>query len=122
MLQDVHVNTDFNQLREKLRIQLPELRVHHGGDAIPVKPRIELPPVIKLCNYIERHNVRLIDVFSTADPDRRMRVSRSQFVEGVRVSGVFTYWTGPTLQRKLSEFYQNYVQFIKDAILVNTCN
>ena len=79
------MNNDFLDLRDKLRLAFPELRIHHGGDELPNKPRVEMPPVVKLANYVERHNIRLTDLFQTADPDRRLRVSRSQFVDGIKV-------------------------------------
>jgi hypothetical protein len=86
---DIIVNNDFVELyQNKLKAQFPDITVHHGGDTIPVKPKAHLHPVVKLCNFVERHNIRLTDLFQFADPERRMRVSRDQFMEGIRILGI----------------------------------
>ena len=46
------VNDDFHEMYSKVKAQLPSLRVHHGGDSLPKKPRARVHPMVCLSlNY-----------------------------------------------------------------------
>ena len=56
-----------------------------GNDGVQLKPKVRTHPIIKLRNYFEKHNIKLIDFFSQYDKDGSMNMSRQQFITGLKV-------------------------------------
>ena len=79
------MNNDFFECYQKVKEQLPNLQLRHGGDAIPKKPKARVHPMVKLKNYIDRNNLRLVDFFNKFDKDNSMSVTREEFAEGIGV-------------------------------------
>lgn len=79
------VNSDFLDIFRQLKEQLPGLKLMHGGDTQPKKPKIKIHPMIKLKNYIEKNNLRLVDFFNKFDKDNSMSVTREEFAQGIEV-------------------------------------
>jgi predicted nucleic acid-binding Zn finger protein len=87
---DIMVNSDFLDILKKVQEQTPSLKVRTGGDVAPLRPKAKLHPMMKLKNYIEKNNMRLVDFFNTLDKDRSMGVTRQEFAQGLEV-GAYTY-------------------------------
>jgi len=51
----------------------------------PPKPKARLHPMVKLQNYIDKHNLKLIDFFQKFDKDGSMSVSHEEFADGIQV-------------------------------------
>ena len=79
------VNSDFKDVYNKLKEQLPDLHLRHGGDGVPKRPKARVHPMVKLQNYIAKHNLKLLDFFNKFDSDGSMSVSREEFTEGIQV-------------------------------------
>lgn len=62
--------------------------VKTGCDGIKLKPKIKINPIIKLRNFIEKHQIKLIDFFNKFDKDGSMSVSRDEFREGILELGI----------------------------------
>jgi len=68
----------------KVKVQLPHLAVHHGGDPIADKPKVIVHAVTRLKNYIEKRNMKANELFK--DSEHTMSVDRQLFVQTVQVS------------------------------------
>lgn len=88
-LQDILVNKDFEEVFQLVLEQLPGLKLTHGGMEPPQKPKAKVHPMVKLANYIEKHELRLVDFFNKFDKDGSMSVTHEEFMEGIEV--IFTY-------------------------------
>jgi hypothetical protein len=66
-LQDILVNKDFEDIFKQVKEQLPNIKMKHGGMEPPQKPKAKVHPMVKLMNYIEKNNIKLIDFFSQLD-------------------------------------------------------
>ena len=84
--QDILVNNDFHDVFKQVQEQLPNIKMKHGGDGLVPKPKAKVHPMIKLQNYIEKNNLRLVDFFNRFDKDGSMSVTREEFKEGIDVS------------------------------------
>ena len=83
------VDKEFDELYKNLKTVLPNILVKHGGTKPPLKPKARLHPMVKLQNYIEKHDLKLIDFFHKFDKDGSMSVNHEEFTEGIQVnSGV----------------------------------
>ena len=49
------VNVDFHEMFAKVKEQLPSLRIHHGGDALPKKPKARVHPMVGIIPCIYQH-------------------------------------------------------------------
>ncbi|XP_064612772.1 leucine-rich repeat-containing protein 74B-like isoform X1 [Liolophura sinensis] len=85
---DIQVNKDFEELLQQVQVQYPELKVVHGGTELIKKSKVKLHPMLKLRNYIDRHNIRMIDFFNKFDKDGSLSVSREEFVHGLEDIGI----------------------------------
>ncbi|XP_067935060.1 leucine-rich repeat-containing protein 74B-like [Watersipora subatra] len=85
---DVLVNKDFNEIHQELKNLIPDIHVYHGGLEPPKKPKAKLHPMVKVQNYITKHNLKLIDFFRRFDQDGSMSVSHSEFKEGLEDLGI----------------------------------
>ena len=52
----------------------------------PQKPKAKVHPMVKLMNYIEKNNLKLIDFFSQLDKDGSMCISYEEFEQGLEVN------------------------------------
>ena len=66
--------------------QIPDIKMRHGGMEPPAKPRARIHPMIKLTNYIEKNNLRLVEFFNKFDKDGSMSVTYEEFEQGIEVS------------------------------------
>ncbi|CAH1801926.1 unnamed protein product [Owenia fusiformis] len=85
---DVIVNPDFKDIFEKVKEVKPDIVIRHGGDETPKKPKARVHPMVKLKNYIDKNNLRLVDFFNKFDKDRSMSVTRAEFAEGITETGI----------------------------------
>ena len=46
LLKDILVNEDFRELLQKVKDNLPDLKVKTGGDGIPKKPKARVHPMV----------------------------------------------------------------------------
>ena len=79
------MNKDFEEVYKQVLEQIPSLKLKHGGMEPPQKPKAKIHPMVKLANYIEKHNLRLVDFFNKFDKDGSMSVTHEEFVEGIEV-------------------------------------
>ena len=79
------VNNDFMDIFSQVREMLPTIRLRHGGDGGPKKPKARVHPMVKVKIYVEKHNLRLIDFFNKFDKDGSMSVTHEEFEEGIKV-------------------------------------
>ncbi|XP_064619358.1 leucine-rich repeat-containing protein 74B-like isoform X2 [Lineus longissimus] len=85
---DILVNKDFREMAQQVKEQLPDLNIHTGGDSLPTRPKARIHPMLKLRNYIAKHDLKLIDVFNKWDTDKSMSVTYEEFVAGVEELGL----------------------------------
>ncbi|XP_052212583.1 leucine-rich repeat-containing protein 74A-like isoform X2 [Dreissena polymorpha] len=85
---DILVNKDFEEVFAQVKVQLPSLTLTHGGMEPPTKPKAKVHPMTKLVNYIEKHELRLVDFFNKFDKDGSMSVTHEEFVEGIEETGI----------------------------------
>lgn len=57
----------------------------HGGMEPPKKPKAPVHPMVKLANYIQKNNLRLVDFFNKFDKDGSMSVTYEEFEQGIEV-------------------------------------
>lgn len=79
------MNKDFEEVYQLVLQQLPSLKLIHGGMEPPQKPKAKVHPMVKLANYIEKHELRLVDFFNKFDKDGSMSVTHEEFMEGIEV-------------------------------------
>ncbi|XP_056009594.1 leucine-rich repeat-containing protein 74B-like isoform X11 [Ostrea edulis] len=80
---DILVNKDFNDIFKQVQEQIPDIKMRHGGMEPPMKPRARIHPMVKLTNYIEKNNLRLVDFFNKFDKDGSMSVTYAEFQQGI---------------------------------------
>ncbi|XP_074643963.1 uncharacterized protein LOC141900812 isoform X3 [Tubulanus polymorphus] len=85
---DILVNQDFHDIYKQVKENLPELTCKLGSDGMPEKPKFRVHPMIKLKNYIEKQDLRLVDVFNKWDKDKSMSVTVEEFIAGVEETGI----------------------------------
>ena len=78
------------EILNKVREELPNLKVRQGSEGAPRKPKARVHPFVKLRNYIEKHNLRLVDFFNKFDKDHSMSVTREEFAQGIEVGSRFS--------------------------------
>ncbi|XP_052800743.1 leucine-rich repeat-containing protein 74B-like isoform X7 [Mya arenaria] len=83
---DILVNKDFEEVYGQVREQIPDIRMTHGGMEPPPKPKAKVHPMTKLVNYIEKHELRLVDFFNKFDKDGSMSVTHEEFLEGIETA------------------------------------
>lgn len=83
---DILVNNDFFDIFKKVKEQIPKMHLHHGGDGIPNRPKARVHPLNKVKNYLEKYNIRPMELFN--DSEHSMRVSRIDFVRGIQSLGI----------------------------------
>ncbi|XP_052075335.1 leucine-rich repeat-containing protein 74B-like isoform X4 [Mytilus californianus] len=86
--EDVLVNKDFEEVFKQVKEQLPNIKMKHGGMEPPQKPKAKIHPMVKLMNYIEKNNLKLIDFFSQLDKDGSMCISYEEFEQGLEENGI----------------------------------
>ncbi|VDI69915.1 Hypothetical predicted protein [Mytilus galloprovincialis] len=86
--EDVLVNKDFEEVFKQVKEQLPNIKMKHGGMEPPQKPKAKIHPMVKLMNYIEKNNLKLIDFFSQLDKDGSMCISYDEFEQGLEENGI----------------------------------
>ncbi|XP_048734909.1 leucine-rich repeat-containing protein 74A-like isoform X2 [Ostrea edulis] len=85
---DILVNKDFNDIFKQVQEQIPDIKMRHGGMEPPMKPRARIHPMVKLTNYIEKNNLRLVDFFNKFDKDGSMSVTYAEFQQGIEDTGI----------------------------------
>ncbi|XP_078336521.1 uncharacterized protein LOC111138432 isoform X1 [Crassostrea virginica] len=80
---DILVNKDFDDIFKQVQEQIPDIKMRHGGMEPPKKPRARIHPMVKLTNYIEKNNLRLVDFFNKFDKDGSMSVTYEEFQQGI---------------------------------------
>ncbi|KAK3085063.1 hypothetical protein FSP39_023665 [Pinctada imbricata] len=85
---DILVNKDFEDIFKQVQEQLPDIKMRHGGMEPPMKPRARIHPMIKLTNYIEKNNLRLVEFFNKFDKDGSMSVTYEEFEQGIEETGL----------------------------------
>ncbi|XP_021370372.1 leucine-rich repeat-containing protein 74A-like isoform X2 [Mizuhopecten yessoensis] len=85
---DILVNNDFNDIYKQVQEQCPELKLKHGGMEPPKKPKKPVHPMVKLANYIQKNNLRLVDFFNKFDKDGSMSVTYEEFQQGIEETGI----------------------------------
>ncbi|XP_060561008.1 leucine-rich repeat-containing protein 74B-like isoform X4 [Ruditapes philippinarum] len=83
---DILVNKDFEDVFKQVQEQIPDIKLAHGGMEPPPKPKAKVHPMVKLVNYIEKHELRLVDFFNKFDKDGSMSVTHEEFVEGIETA------------------------------------
>lgn len=78
----------FKEEFKNFQTLFPHISVKTGCDGIKLKPKIKINPIIKLRNFIEKHQIKLIDFFNKFDKDGSMSVSREEFREGILELGI----------------------------------
>lgn len=79
------MNKDFDDIFKQVQEQVPDIKMRHGGMEPPKKPRARIHPMVKLTNYIEKNNLRLVDFFNKFDKDGSMSVTYEEFQQGIEV-------------------------------------
>lgn len=85
LLKEIIVDKYFRDEYKSFQALFPHIEVRTGCDGIKLRPKIRIHPVVKLRNYIEKHNIKLIDFFNKFDKDGSMTVTKVEFKEGILV-------------------------------------
>ncbi|XP_033748788.1 leucine-rich repeat-containing protein 74B-like isoform X2 [Pecten maximus] len=85
---DILVNNDFNEIYKQVQEQCPDMKLKHGGMEPPKKPKKPVHPMVKLANYIQKNNLRLVDFFNKFDKDGSMSVTYEEFQQGIEETGI----------------------------------
>lgn len=85
---DILVNNDFNDIYKQVQEQCPDMKLKHGGMEPPKKPKKPVHPMVKLANYIQKNNLRLVDFFNKFDKDGSMSVTYEEFQQGIEETGI----------------------------------
>ena len=78
---------ELQKTRGDLNVEHGGTAGHHGDtDKADVKNKID--PLQKLLDYVQKNNLRLLDLFQRFDKDKSMSVSREEFRKGIQVRDV----------------------------------
>jgi hypothetical protein len=84
---DIHTDKYFDEELEVFKSIFPDTVVKSGFE-LKKKPRVPLHPLKKLKNYIDKHQIKLIDLFNKFDSDGSLSVTKAQFIQGIRELGL----------------------------------
>jgi hypothetical protein len=87
---DIIVDKFFKEEYEKFRVAFPSIQVKTGCDGLKLKPKAKVHPIVKIKNYVDKKNLKILDFFLEYDKDSLMTVSKSDFVAGIRNIGLAT--------------------------------
>ncbi|XP_077991353.1 uncharacterized protein LOC144445611 [Glandiceps talaboti] len=94
-LTDILITNEFEELLKDILEERPHLRVEHGGTGGYGYRRREtqslkhpVDPMSYLLDYIQKNNLRLLDLFQRFDKDKSLSVSRSEFKKGIQSTGI----------------------------------
>lgn len=66
--------------------KFPNIKITHGGFSNSSGIRdIKVDPMAVLQDYIDKNNLRIIDLFNRFDRDNSRSVDRREFLEGMKV-------------------------------------
>jgi hypothetical protein len=80
---DIVVDKFFREEYKTFQDTFPHIKVKTGSDELKLKPKIRLHPIVKLKNYIEKNNLKLIDFFNKFDKDGSMIITKQEFRVGL---------------------------------------
>ncbi len=80
---DIIVDKFFHEEFKQFQLILPHVKVRTGCDGVILKPKIRVHPIVKLRNFFDKRNMKLVDFFTKYDKDGSMTVSRSEFKSGL---------------------------------------
>ncbi|XP_036359349.1 leucine-rich repeat-containing protein 74B-like isoform X2 [Octopus sinensis] len=86
--QHTHVDKDFEDLLNKVKEKLPDIKVIYGCQEAPKKPKAVIHPMARLVRYLDDNNIRLADCFGTFDEDGSMTVTHEEFIKGIESIGL----------------------------------
>eukprot|EP00106_Octopus_bimaculoides_P001937 XP_014769379.1 PREDICTED: leucine-rich repeat-containing protein 74B-like [Octopus bimaculoides] len=86
--QHTHVDKDFEDLLNKIKEKLPDIKVIYGCQEAPKKPKAVIHPMARLVRYLDDNNIRLADCFGTFDEDGSMTVTHEEFIKGIESIGL----------------------------------
>lgn len=84
---DIHTDKYFDEELEVFKTIFPETIVKSGTE-IKKKSKVPLHPLRKLKNYIDKHQIKLIDLFNKFDIDGSLSVTKAQFIQGIQDLGL----------------------------------
>uniref|UniRef100_A0A0L8HV87 EF-hand domain-containing protein n=1 Tax=Octopus bimaculoides TaxID=37653 RepID=A0A0L8HV87_OCTBM len=88
VLKHTHVDKDFEDLLNKIKEKLPDIKVIYGCQEAPKKPKAVIHPMARLVRYLDDNNIRLADCFGTFDEDGSMTVTHEEFIKGIESIGL----------------------------------
>lgn len=84
ILQNIWTNQDFRDLQQQASEMFPGLQIGTGL-FVPSRPKARVHPLIRLLNYRDKYDLKLIDFFKRFDKNGDMTLSHDEFLEGMRV-------------------------------------
>ncbi len=58
-------------------------KVRTGSDGVSLKPKVKVHPIVKLRNFFDKKNMKLVDFFTRFDKDGSMTVAKAEFKSGI---------------------------------------
>lgn len=85
---DIIVDKFFQEEYKLFQATFPNIKVRTGSDGIILKPKVKVHPIVKLRNFFDKKNMKLVDFFTKYDKDGSMTVSKTEFREGITDLGI----------------------------------
>nr|XP_006821489.1 PREDICTED: uncharacterized protein C14orf166B homolog [Saccoglossus kowalevskii] len=92
-LTDIIITEEFEEMLKAIQKTRSDLRIEHGGTArhhgtngAEIEKKSD--PLQKLLDYVQKNNLRLLDLFQRFDKDKSMSVSREEFTKGIQSSNI----------------------------------
>lgn len=80
---DILVDKFFVEEFKLFQATFPNIKVRTGSDGIILKPKAKVHPIVKLRNFFDKKNMKLVDFFTKYDKDGSMTVSKEEFKSGI---------------------------------------
>jgi hypothetical protein len=85
---DIIVDKFYREEYEKFRALFPNIQVKTGCDELKLKPKAKINPIVKLKNFVDKRNLKILDFFLEYDKDSSMTVTKADFLAGIKNIGL----------------------------------
>ncbi|EDV29185.1 uncharacterized protein TRIADDRAFT_52814 [Trichoplax adhaerens] len=88
-MQDILIDDVCGKILEEITKKFPTIKITHGGFSNNSGLKsIKVDPMAVLQEYIESHNLRIIDLFNRFDRDNSRTVDKREFLDGMKTLDV----------------------------------
>ncbi|XP_070577253.1 leucine-rich repeat-containing protein 74A-like isoform X2 [Ptychodera flava] len=92
-LTDILITIEFEDILKEILEMKPDLKIEHGGTGGYSKhnrevKKVIVDPMAHLLDYVQKNNLRLLDLFQRFDKDKSMSVSKEEFKRGIQSTNI----------------------------------